>query len=189
MMESPAAFDDSDSEFELAGLGDDDDDDVGMDTSVLLFEDDDDDADTTSGAVVAAGAGVAAVAAGAAALRESSVDSSADFEDFDDDDEFDMEDDDDFDDDVFDAADDDFDDDFDAGESQAEFAGAGPVVSRAAVEHDWGVGWLVALSIGSILMIMCCMLSFDLVRSMWAWKEPTPISNILLDTLGGLFTS
>ena len=192
MLESQPGLDDSTGEFELAGLGDDDDE-VGMDTSVLLFEDDDD-TDSSAGTpitgVAAAAGGAMAAAAGAAALRGSSVDTDDDFEDFDDDEFDDMDDDDDFDDDVFDAADDDFDDGFDAGESQADLAGAsagGVVVQRAAVEHDWGIGWLVTLSIGSILMLLCCMLSFDLVRSMWSWNEPTPVTSTVMDTLGGLF--
>ena len=181
MMESPDVLADSgtDSEFELAGLGGDDDDDVGMDTSVLLFEDDDEDAGS-GGVAAVAGAAAGAVAAGS--------DTGVDFEDddFADDDEFGM--DDDFDDDVFDAADDDFDDDdFDAGESQVTGASGATAAVAPAVEHNWGVGWLVTLSLSSVLVVACCLVSFDLVRSMWSWNEPTTVSSTVMEKLGGMF--
>ncbi|MCH7989250.1 MAG: hypothetical protein IID46_08885 [Planctomycetes bacterium] len=94
--------------------------------------------------------------------------------------------------DVFDAVDEDFEEsfegEFDSGESHPGFAA--PAVSGrgiAAVEADWGVPTLVGLIFSTALLSLCCMVMFDLVRSIWVSQDPTKMSSWLLDQLGGMF--
>ena len=176
-MEMPTVGHDSD--FELAGLDDDDADD-GTGTSVLLFDAEDD--DTGSDAL----RDLSGVAAGGATMQlETDTSSEFDMEADDDDDDFDDFDDDD-DEDVFGAGDDDFEDDFES-EEAGDFAAA-PAAGRAArVEQDWGMLTFVGLLISSGLMSLCCLVAFDLIRTMWGSAEPGPISNSLLGVLGGMF--
>lgn len=98
-------------------------------------------------------------------------------DDFGDDDEID---------DIFGADDDDFSDDF-AGESAADFVAPG---RRVAVEQqvDWGAGTFVGLLFTSGLMILCSVIMFDFVRSMWSWSQPNAFSSSLLKTLGSFFS-
>lgn len=80
---------------------------------------------------------------------------------------------------------------FDADEGLFEESGASqefaaPVAGRAmAVEHEWGGGVIAALVASSALMVLATIMSFDLVRSMWQWQEPTPITSALLGVFGG----
>ncbi len=86
--------------------------------------------------------------------------------------------------DVFDEGADDFDDDFDAGTSKPDFVAGGMGVSQAAVpapvQTEWGAGPFVGLLFATLLMAMCGMMMFDLVRSMWAWNEPSTFNSPLL---------
>jgi hypothetical protein len=94
--------------------------------------------------------------------------------------------------DVFDAVDEDFEEsfegDFESGESHAGFA-APAVGGRgiATVEADWGVPTFVGLIFSTVLLSLCCMVMFDLVRSIWASQDPTNMSSWILKTLGGMF--
>lgn len=85
--------------------------------------------------------------------------------------------------DVFDEGADDFDDDFDAGTSKPDFVAgglAGPAAVPAPVQTEWGAGPFVGLLLSTLLMAMCGMMMFDLVRSMWAWNEPSSFNSPLL---------
>ena len=84
------------------------------------------------------------------------------------------------------AGDEDFSDEFVAGESQAEFVAPGARMVPA-VEQDWGTATFVGLSVATALMAVCGIVMFDLVRSMWAWGEPSGFNSALLDTLRGFF--
>ena len=85
--------------------------------------------------------------------------------------------------DVF-AADEDFDEKFQTGESHAEFAA--PVRTVAAPEADWD-GLTVGLLVGSTgLLLVCGILMFELVRTMWAFNEPTTAGGMLIESIGGL---
>lgn len=86
--------------------------------------------------------------------------------------------------DVFDAEDEDFEDSFVTGESHAGFAApaaAGQVAASA--ESEWGVPAFVGLVFSTTLLALCCMVMFDLVRSIWGWHDPNPLSSMLLDIL------
>lgn len=85
----------------------------------------------------------------------------------------------------FEAADEDFDEGFQTGESQADFAPAAQRVAVAA-EPEFGMPTVAGLGATSVLLALCGMLMFDLVRSMWGYNDPT-LSSWLLDSTKGLF--
>ncbi|QDT93741.1 hypothetical protein [Gimesia algae] len=102
---------------------------------------------------------------------------------FDDEDDFD---------DIYDADDDDFDDSFQSGESHAEFVApasfaGGRGAAMAAPEAEWGVGTFVALGISTLLMSICGVMMYDLIRTMWHYDDPSAVSSSLLDMVRGLF--
>lgn len=80
---------------------------------------------------------------------------------------------------------------FDADEGLFEESGtsqefAAPVAGRQmVVEQEWGGGVVAGLVVSAALMLVATLISFDLVRSMWQWNEPTPVTNALLGVLGG----
>jgi len=169
-LEVPALVDDG-TDFEMASAGDDEE--TGTDTSVLLF-DDEDDADDYSATVV---------------KKSDDADIFDEFGDIGGDDDLDVIDDDDIfgeddeleDLDVFDADDDVFDD-----EDAEDYAV--PVERIAApVEQEWGVGTFLGLMTASGLMIVCGMVLFELVKSIWTAEDPNSFSGGLIDTVGKMF--
>ena len=160
-----SSFDDS--EFELASV---DDLASGDDTSVILFDDDD------SFDVVSAKSGAASGFSGSA------VNMGDDFDEFEEAGSSVVMEDDDM---EFEAADDDFDDGFQTGESAAEFAAP---VQRVVVAPEPEIGALtfVGLTASSIMLAICGMMMFDLVRSMWGYHDPT-VSSWLLENTRSLF--
>ena len=88
--------------------------------------------------------------------------------------------------DVFDAGDEDFADSFEAGESHAEFIA--PVGVAAPVQQDWGIGAFLGLMLTTVMMIVCCVVMFDFVRSMWSWNEPSGFTSTLMGKIGGMFS-
>jgi hypothetical protein len=94
--------------------------------------------------------------------------------------------------DVFDAVDEDFEDsfesNFESGESHPGFD-APAVRGRgiATVETDWGVPTFVGLIFSTALLSLCCMVMFDLVRSIWVTQDPK-LSSWLLTMIGGMFS-
>ncbi|MFQ5730569.1 MAG: helix-turn-helix domain-containing protein [Planctomycetaceae bacterium] len=88
--------------------------------------------------------------------------------------------------DVFDAGDEDFAESFEAGESHAEFV-APPGALVAPVQQDWGVATFLGLILTSAVMILCCVIMFDFVRSMWSWNEPSGFTSALMSKIGGMF--
>lgn len=178
---------DKNATLEIPSLDDDDDNfdlsDSNADTSVLMLNEDGD-MDGSSGSVI---------------LDSDDDSTSGIFDDEDDiDDEFssddsiagDFDDDDDFDD-IYDADDDDFDDSFQSGESHAEFVApsgfGGRSASMAPAEAEWGTGTFVALSFSTILLGLCGVMMYDLVRTMWHYDDPSSFSSALLDTFRGMF--
>jgi hypothetical protein len=168
------------SEFELATGGSMDSD----DTSVILFEDDD-------------AFEVAPVAKRPAAKKQPAVDEYVagegdeiiemedDFDEFDEmggssvvmaDEDEDLE---------FEAADEDFDEGFQTGESAADFAPAAQRVAVAA-EPEFGVPTFAGLAATSAILVLCGMMMFDLVRSMWNYSDPQ-LSGWLLNSTKDLF--
>jgi len=94
---------------------------------------------------------------------------------------------------VFDAVDEDFEEsfegDFESGESHPGFAAPGMRGQMAApVESDWGTPTFVALIFSTALLSLCCMVMFDLVRSIWSTQdEGSEMSSWLLRMLSGMF--
>ena len=179
------AVDSQESEFEL-GL-----DDAGLDSfsdpSVLLFDDEDD----------ADGVPPTAVQKTADADDESFDLEETTEEDFLESPEFDDElevtddvvgEDDELDElDVFDADDEVFEQALETGESHADFITPGTGRISASVEADWGTPMFVGLACSTVLMTLCSIMMFDLVRSMWGWHDPNPLSNGLVEVFSSLF--
>jgi len=62
--------------------------------------------------------------------------------------------------------------------------GQGAVVARD--EAQFPV-WVIALmSLGLILLSLCGMMMFDVVRSMWSWDEPYQVNSTIIDGLSGI---
>ncbi|MBA3314799.1 MAG: helix-turn-helix domain-containing protein [Planctomycetota bacterium] len=169
-----------DSEFELAESGGSMDSD---DTSVILFEDDDA-FDVAPVAKKPAGRKQPAVDEYIAAEGDDVIEMEDDFDDFDEEggssvvmaDDEDLE---------FEAADEDFDEGFQTGESAADFAPAAQRVAVAA-EPEFGVPTFAGLAATSAILVLCGMLMFDLVRSMWNYSDPQ-LSGWLLNSTKSLF--
>lgn len=85
--------------------------------------------------------------------------------------------------DVFEAGDEEFAEEFEAGETPADFGRP----AAPAEERDWGAGVFAGLTASTLLLVVCGLVMFDLVRSMWAWHEPIGVNSWLIDTLSGLF--
>jgi len=166
-LEVPALVDDG-TDFEMAQAGEDAE--TGTDTSVLLF-DDEEDADDYSATVV---------------KKSDEGDIFDEFGDIGDDDDLDVVDDifgedDELEDlDVFDADDDVFDD-----EEEDDYA---VPVERivATTEQEWGVGTFLSLMTATGLMLVCGMVLFELVKSIWSAEDPG-FTGGLIDTVGGMF--
>jgi Helix-turn-helix domain len=88
--------------------------------------------------------------------------------------------------DVFDAGDEDFAQSFAAGESHAEFIAA-PGVIVAPVQQEWGTAMFVGMLLTTVVMLLCAVVMFDFVRSMWSYSEPTGFTSMLMSELGGMF--
>ncbi|MEX0726908.1 MAG: helix-turn-helix domain-containing protein [Planctomycetaceae bacterium] len=156
-----------DSEFDLdAG-------DSSHDTSVILFDDDEDD-DFAPAKPRRTGASDDAVA-----VEEAELEVDGDVFDVDEPDELD----------VFDAGDEAFEDSFQTGASHADFS-TSSAIGRGAVaapEAEWTKVDFAGVALSTLVTVICAVVSFDLVRSMWHWGEPSPVAGPILDALAGLF--
>ena len=187
-MEMPALEDDSEFELSMDGV------DSGDTANIIMFEDEDEFDDRAATIVKKKGESSEEfdlTGDGDFDLEESfdEFDEDADFGDGGFDDELDVVEDvvgedDELDDlDVFDEGADDFDDDFDAGTSTPDFVGGAALnqgAIAAPVQAEWGAGPFVGLLLSTLLMIVCGMMMFDLVRSMWAWNDPSGFNSPLL---------
>ncbi|MGE3314289.1 MAG: helix-turn-helix domain-containing protein [Planctomycetaceae bacterium] len=202
MLQMPDGDDDlDDTQMEVAALGDEGDtyslqggasktSDTDADTGVILFDDDE------MGEMPSSSGSHKKPGSSAFDMAGSSVDF-AEAEDFSDDEDLEVAEDtfaeeDQLDElDVFDAADEDFEETFESGESHAEFTA--PVspgrLAAPAAEADWGTGTFVGLALSTLLMSMCLIVTFDLIRTMWAPLEPTIVSGPILDLLKSVLSS
>ena len=90
--------------------------------------------------------------------------------------------------DVFDADDDDFEDGFSSGTSHAEFtAGSPQQMVVAAQPAEWGVGTFLGVLTSTTLLAVCATVMYDLLRTMWAWDQPTESNAYILDLLRDMF--
>jgi excisionase family DNA binding protein len=155
---------DQDSEFELSKEG------TSSETNVILFDEDEEEQRPARGKAKAKAAAVDEDDFGAA--DELEVDEFASDEE-----ELD----------VFDAADADFEDDFEEGESASDFTPAGGMARMMApAEADWGTGTFVGLAVATLLMSVCGVVMYDLVRYMWHYGDPNSFNSFLLQSLGGM---
>jgi len=177
-VDMPTSESGRDSEFELAGL-DDDDDDLGGSTSVLRFEDDDEEGSDSSKTL--------ATSSSTELESETTDDAFAAEDEFEDDFEDDF-DDDDLDDvhDAEDFGDDDFEDE-EGGESG--FAAPSGPRRYARAEADWGTLTKTGIGIGTLLALVCSVVSFELIRTMWMWTRPgdQQATSSILELFGSLF--
>ena len=172
-LEVPALVDDG-TDFEMAETGEDAE--TSTDTSVLLF-DDEEDADDYSATVV---------------KKSDDADIFDEFGDIGDDDDDDLDvvddifgEDDELD--VFDADDDVFDADDDVFDDEGKDDYAVPVERIVATtEQEWGVGTFLSLMTATGLMLVCGMVLFELVKSIWSAEDPG-FTGGLIDTVGGMF--
>jgi len=80
---------------------------------------------------------------------------------------------------------------FDADEGLFEESGASqefaaPLAGRAvAIETEWSTPLVAGLGFSTVVMMVALLVSFDLVRSMWQWSSPNPVSSMLLNLFSG----
>ena len=80
---------------------------------------------------------------------------------------------------------------FDADEGLFEESGASqefaaPLAGRAvAIETEWSAPLVAGLGFSTVVMVVALLVSFDLVRSMWQWSSPGPVSAGILSIFGG----
>ncbi len=80
---------------------------------------------------------------------------------------------------------------FDADEGLFEESGASqefaaPLAGRAvAIETEWSAPLVAGLGFSTVVMVVALLISFDLVRAMWQWSSPGPVSAGILSLFGG----
>jgi excisionase family DNA binding protein len=80
---------------------------------------------------------------------------------------------------------------FDADEGLFEESGASqefaaPLAGRAvAIETEWSAPLVAGLGFSTVVMVVALLVSFDLVRSMWQFSSPGPVSAGILSIFGG----
>lgn len=178
--------DDNDTSFDMPLLSGDSSDEiksssVGETTNVVMFDDDDEASDTME--------------FDSAELGE---DEFVNFDD-DDDDSYDQLSDDELDvdsdmldDDVLEADDEAFEDDFESGESVSALAVPGTArggAALAAIPSEWDTLSFSLVLVSTLLMGVCTLLMYDLVRSMWGYETPINVNGMILDALQGLIKS
>jgi len=175
-LEIPALDDDDDSSFDLS--------DSSADTSVLSLNDDGNTGGSSGSVILDSDEDDGESAIFGEDDDYASDDSMSDvFDEDGDEDDFD---------DIYDADDDDFDDSFQSGESHAEFVApasfaGGRSAAMAAPEAEWGAGTFVALGLSTVLMGICTVMMYDLIRTMWHYDDPSSVSSFFLETFGGMF--
>ena len=56
----------------------------------------------------------------------------------------------------------------------------------APADADWGTGTFVGLAAATLLMSICGIVMFDLVRYMWHYGDPNTFNSFLLQSIGGM---
>ena len=168
--------DDDESDFELGALEGD----SSSDTSVLLFDDEDDDADDRAATMIKK--------KGGDSEETFDLDAGEVFdEEFEDDDLLGEDDEiEDFaDDEEFMADEDDFDDPLPGYDGQADLdPRASDGGMRVAVEQEWGIGVFACVLVTTLLMVVCCGVTLDLVRYIWQAGEYGVVAGPMVDMMG-----
>jgi hypothetical protein len=73
----------------------------------------------------------------------------------------------------------------------AAFAGGGSqaafIQAPTVVEAPFSVWNILFLSLCAILLLLCGMMLYDLMRNMWSWDQPYGVNSSLMDTIVGWF--
>ena len=51
------------------------------------------------------------------------------------------------------------------------------------VEAPWGTLWNVLIILTAVLLLLCGMMTFDLVRNMWSWNGPYSLNSSIMDAI------
>lgn len=77
------------------------------------------------------------------------------------------------------------------GEGDLEEEAVGAPIRRGAAASaapaDWGVFTPVTLLVSVLFMFLLGLMSFELVRGMWGYRQPNKVSALLIRSVGGLF--
>ncbi|MGQ9607154.1 MAG: helix-turn-helix domain-containing protein [Thermogutta sp.] len=58
-----------------------------------------------------------------------------------------------------------------------------PAAAVMGVEAPWGTLWNVLLIVTAVLLLLCGMMTFDLVRNMWSWNGPYSFNSSIMDAI------
>jgi hypothetical protein len=57
---------------------------------------------------------------------------------------------------------------------------------RAGTPTEWGTPWIVGLCFSTAMMLLLCMVAFDLLRNLYEFRGPTPVASGLVKQIAGL---
>ncbi|MGB9620397.1 MAG: hypothetical protein ACPL7K_08290, partial [Armatimonadota bacterium] len=60
---------------------------------------------------------------------------------------------------------------------------AAAVAAMPAAETPWGTLWVTMLIVCTVLLALCGMMCFDLVRNMWSWHGPFSLNSFIMDSI------
>ncbi len=58
-----------------------------------------------------------------------------------------------------------------------------PAAAMMGVEAPWGTLWNVLIILTAVLLLLCGMMTFDLVRNMWSWNGPYSLNSSIMDAI------
>lgn len=58
-----------------------------------------------------------------------------------------------------------------------------PAMAAVMGEAPWGTLWTTLLGVCVVLLALCGMMCFDLVRNMWSWNGPFSLNSAIMDTI------
>lgn len=58
-----------------------------------------------------------------------------------------------------------------------------PAMAAVMGEAPWGTLWTTMLGVCVVLLALCGMMCFDLVRNMWSWNGPFSLNSAIMDTI------
>lgn len=61
-----------------------------------------------------------------------------------------------------------------------------PALVRAGTPTEWGTPWVVGLCFSTAMMLLLCMVTFDLLRNLYEFRGNTPVASGLVKQIAGL---
>lgn len=58
-----------------------------------------------------------------------------------------------------------------------------PMAVMPMVEAPWGTLWTTMLIVCTVLLALCGMMCFDLIRNMWSWNGPFALNSFIMDSI------